>query len=150
MAEGSGIDMSKVSTGEKIVLGGAGLFVIWTLLPVWYKSDLGSLGGFRSSVILAWLLAVIAIVEIVLRSMMGMKIDLPVRPGLLHLGIAGLAVLFTLIGVFSRPSGYGISWGAVVAILVTLAWAYGAYIMYSEPETARMSPPADGQGNYTS
>jgi hypothetical protein len=151
MAQRSGMDMSKVSTGEKIVLGAAAVYFIWAFLPVWYKADLGGDGksGFQGVVVLAWLLAIVAIVEIVLRTMTSLKIDLPVRPGLLHLGVAGLALLFTLLALVSAPAFYGVSWGVFVAILVAIAWAYGAYMIYSEPETMPTSPSTDRQGGYT-
>jgi hypothetical protein len=153
MAQGSNIDMSNVSTGEKIVLGGAIAYVFWTFIPVWYRADLGPFGssstnGFHGVTVIAWILAVLAILEIVLRSAMSLQFDLPIKPGLLHLGAAGLALLFTLLGLIAKPSGYGISWGVFVALLISLVWAYGAYMMYSEPETTPMSPPADTQGGF--
>jgi hypothetical protein len=160
MAQGSSMDMSKLSTGEKIVLGGAGLYFIWTFIPVWYKFsiDLGPLGnlnggsisGFRGVTLLAWLLALVAIAEIVLRNMMSVNMNLPVKTGLLHLAVAGLALLFTVLGLVAKPTGFGISWGIFIALVIALVWTYGAYMMYSAPETAPMTPPADTQGGFTS
>ena len=162
MAQGSSMDMSKLTTGEKIVLGGAGAYFIWTFVPVWYKfsidlGPLGSLGGintsingFRGVTLFAWLLAVIAIVEIVLRSIMAMNFNMPAKPGMIHLGVAGLALLLTLLGLVAKPTGFGISWGIFVAVLLALVWAYGAYMMYSAPEAMPMAPPADTQGGFTS
>jgi hypothetical protein len=154
MAQGSNIDMSRLSTGERIVLGGAAVYVFWTFIPVWYSSN-GAFGnsntnGFHGVTVIAWILAVLAILEIVLRSAMSLQFDLPIKAGLLHLGAAGLALLFTLIGLAAKPSGYGISWGIFVALLIALVWAYGAYMMYSEPETMPMSPPGDAQGGLPS
>jgi hypothetical protein len=154
MAQGSSIDMSKLSTGEKIVLGGAIAYVFWTFIPVWYHADLGPFGssntnGFHGVTVLAWILAVLATLEIVLRGAMSLQFDLPIKSGLLHLGLAGLALLFTLLGLAAKPSGYGIGWGIFVALLIALAWAYGAYMMYSEPESMPMSPPGDMSGGMT-
>jgi hypothetical protein len=153
------MDMSKLTTGEKIVLGGAGAYFIWAFIPVWYKLsiDLGPLGsfgsdninGFRGVTLFAWILALVAIVEIVLRSMMSMDFDLPAKPGLIHLVVAGLALLLTLLGLVAKPTDYGISWGIFVAILIALVWAYGAYMMYSAPETTPTAPPADTRGGFT-
>ncbi|HEY3264142.1 MAG TPA: hypothetical protein VGK12_03200 [Actinomycetota bacterium] len=155
MEQGSNIDMSKLSTGEKIVLGGAVAYLVWTFIPVWYHADLGPFGssntnGFHGVTLLAWILAVVAVLEIMLRSAMSLEFELPIKSGLLHLGVAGLALLFTLLGLAAKPGGYGISWGIIVALLIALVWAYGAYMMYSEPETMPMSPPGDMQGGMPS
>ncbi len=158
MAQGSSMDMSRLSTGEKIVLGAAGAYFVWTFLPVWYNLsiDLGPLGGisdnlngFRGTTLVAWLLSIVAIAEILLRSMMGMKLDVGIKPGLLHVGVAALAVILTVLGLVAKPTGYGVSWGLFVAIIISLAWAYGAYMMYSQPDTTPMTPPADTQGGMT-
>jgi hypothetical protein len=93
---------------------------------------------------------VVAVLEIMLRSAMSLEFELPIKSGLLHLGVAGLALLFTLLGLAAKPGGYGISWGIIVALLIALVWAYGAYMMYSEPETMPMSPPGDMQGGMPS
>jgi hypothetical protein len=161
MTQGASMSMDKVTTGEKIVLGGAGLYFIWAFIPVWYKFsiDLGALGSFgvstsinglRGATLFAWILAILAIAEIVLRSILGMKFDLPAKPGLIHLAVAGLALLLTLLGFVAKPTGFGISWGLIVALILALAWTYGAYMMYSAPDTAPMTPPADSQGGMMS
>jgi hypothetical protein len=158
MAQGASMNMDRVTTGEKIVLGGAGLYFLWAFIPVWYKFsiDLGPLGNFspindsinglRGATLFAWILAIVAIAEILLRSILGMKYDLPAKPGLIHLAVAGLALLLTVLGFVAKPTGFGISWGLIVALIFVLAWTYGAYMMYSAPDTAPMSPPADSQG----
>jgi hypothetical protein len=157
MAQGASMSMDKVTTGEKIVLGSAGLYFIWAFIPVWYKFsiDLGPLGSFgvstsinglRGVTFIAWLLAIVAIAEIVLRSIMGMNVNLPAKPGLIHLAVAGLALLLTLLGFIAKPTGFGISWGLFVALIFAVAWTYGAYMMYSAPDTTPMAPPADSHG----
>jgi hypothetical protein len=160
MAQGANIDMSRVSTGEKIVLGGAGLYFIWAFIPVWYKlsidlgvfgSSLGvntSINGLRGVTLIAWILSILAIAEILLRSILGMRYNLPVKVGLAHIAIAGLALLFTILGFVAKPTGFGISWGLIVALIFVLAWTYGAYMMYSAPDTMPMTPP-DTQSGYT-
>jgi hypothetical protein len=158
MAQGSSMDMSRLSTGEKIVLGAAGAYFVWAFLPIWYKLsvDLGPLGSISDSkngltgvTLIAWILAIVAVADIILRSMMGMKFNLPVKPGQLHVAIAGLALILTVIGLVAKPTGYGVGWGLFVGIIIALAWVYGAYMMYSAPEAAPMSPPTDAQGDMT-
>jgi hypothetical protein len=155
MAQRPSMDTSRLTTGEKIVLGGAGAYIIWAFVPVWYKFtiDLGAFGGvsdsingFRGATLIAWILAVLAVVEIVVTTLMGNQMNLPVKRGVLHLALAGIALVLTLLGLATKPSGYGISWGVFVAILIALVWTYGAYMMYSAPETTSMSPPADSPG----
>ena len=146
--QGSGFDVSKLSTGDKVVLGGAGVFFIWTFIPVWYKFSAGVAGMVGCSVSkngwagLTWvaaIMSIIALAEIAIK-ILNVKMSLPVKRGLIHLGVAGIALLFTLLGLVSKPTLYGMSWGLFVAIVIALVWVYGAYMMYSEPEAA--APPA--------
>jgi uncharacterized membrane protein len=157
MAQGSSMDMSRLSTGEKIVLGSAGLYFVWAFLPIWYKLsvDLGPLGsvtdnknGLTGVTLLAWILAIVALVEIIARGLMAMNFNMSIKPGLVHVVIAALALLLTVIGLVAQPTGYGVAWGLIVAIIITLVWVYGAYMMYSAPDTT-MSPPADTSNGMT-
>lgn len=146
-----GFDMSKLSTGEKVVAGAGALYFIWSFIAVWYKLDLGpfgelvgasgSINGFRGFTLFASLLALLAVVEIVVR-MFGVNIEIP--RGTVHLAAAGIAALFTLLGLFVKPAGFGISWGIFVAIVLALAWLYGAYMLYSQPAGAASAPPSTG------
>ena len=149
--QGQSFDLSKISTANKIVGASAAVYFIWSLLPVWYSLDLGPFGsdsasGFRGFTIIAALLALVAVAEIVVR-LLGMNVNLPAKRGLVHLVIAVIAVVCTLLGLITRPSvigaTYGVSWGLFVALVISLVWAYGAYMMYSEPAPA---PPAGGMG----
>ncbi len=161
MAQGASMNMDRVTTGEKIVLGGAGLYFIWAFIPVWYKltgefaviaSFVGNtdLNGLRSVTLLAWILSIVAIAEILLRSIFGVKYDLPAKPGLIHLAVAGLALVLTVLGFLIKPTAYGIGWGLIVALIFVLVWTYGAYMMYSAPDTMSMTPPADSHGGMMS
>jgi hypothetical protein len=154
-------DMAKLSTGEKVVLGGAFAYFIWVFISGWYSIDLGiegielggSINGMRFPMILAWLLAIVAIAEIALRQMGNMKMNLPAPVGTIHLAVAGFAFLFTLLGLVIKPTGFGVSWALFVGILITLVWAYGAYMMYSSPTASNATappPPSDTGGGFTS
>lgn len=133
-----GFDLSKLTTAEKLIGGAAIAFVVWILLPVWYSccevgglsADLGSVSGFRGVLIIAWLLAVVAVVEIVLHAV-GTKMNLPMKRGQLHVIVAGAALLFTLLGLFAKSTGLTLSWGYFVGLLLAIVWAYGAYMMYN-------------------
>jgi Na+-translocating ferredoxin:NAD+ oxidoreductase RnfA subunit len=140
------MDMSKLATADKIVLGAAGFSFIWTFFPVWYKCcsilgesvDLGTVSGFRGVLILSWLLSIAAIAEIVLTKMMGMSLNLPMARGMVHLGIAAVAGLFVLLGLVSKSTGLTVSWGYFLGLLAAIAWVYGAYMMYSQPAEAKV------------
>ena len=143
MSQSGGFDMSKMSSAEKIVAGAALGYFIWIFLPVWYScceafgatADLGSENGFRGVLIISWLLAIVAVAEVVVHAM-GTAIDLPMKRGQLHLIVAGAALVFTLLGLVARSTGLTVSWGFFVGILLTLVWTYGAYMMYNAPEEA--------------
>jgi hypothetical protein len=155
--QGQRFDLSKISTAERIILGGTVGFVIWTLLPVWYNCcttlgvtvSAGRLTGLHGTLVLSWFLALLAIVEVVVTKVIGSELKLPVQRGMLHLAGAGLALLFTLIGLVLRPSDEGLgtspAWGFFVGIALNLVWAYGAYMLYSEPSSTP-SPPRSRTG----
>jgi hypothetical protein len=157
--EKPGFDMSKMSTADKIVLGSAVVFLIWTFIPVWYSCcsvlgfsvSAGGVSGFRGVLIISWILSLVAIAEVVLIKMAGMKMNLPAKRGLIHLAVAGLALIFVLLGLVAKSTGLTLSWGIFVGIVLAAIWTYGAYMMYSEPESAATPPPPPaGTGGFTS
>jgi hypothetical protein len=169
-----GFDFSKLSRGEQIVAIASLVYIIWAFMPTWYScctvtisgagsQDVagGGVNGFRGFMILAWILAVVALAEIVMRAFGNMNMNLPIARGQLHLIIAGIAVVCTLLGIIVKPSqgAFGasatanLSWGIFVGVIIALVWAYGAYMMYSSPETATAAPPVmpgDAGGGFTS
>jgi len=138
MSQAQGFSMDKLSTAEKIIGGAAIVYIVWVLLPVWYSccevggisADLGSLSGFRGVLIISWLLAIVAVAEIVVHTM-GTKINLPMPRGQLHAIVAGVALLFTLLGLVVKSTGLTLSWGIFVGVIIAIVWAYGAYMMYN-------------------
>jgi hypothetical protein len=170
MAQGSGFDMNKLSNGEKLVGGAAIAYVIWTFIPSWYSCcdvegvtvGAGGVNGFRGFMILAWILALVAIAEIVTRRFANMNLNLPVKTGQLHLIVGAVALVCTVLGLVVKPSagGFGfsvsasLSWGIFVGIAIAAVWTYGAYMMYSQPaETVAGGgsvPPPPSPGGFTS
>jgi hypothetical protein len=140
MSQRPTFDINSLSTGDKLILGGAGVFFIWSLLPVWYKAGPFSYNAWGGVTVIAALMALLAIAWVVVR-LIGIRINLNVKPGLIDLGLAGAGVLFTLLGLVVKRYGIvGFSWGLIVGLLISLGWAYGAYMKYSEP--AETVPPA--------
>lgn len=152
MAERPGFDASRLTTADKLVLGGAGIYFIWAFLPVWYRCcdtilgevPVGGANGFRGVTFLAAILALLAVLEVAASKLASMGVTLPVRRGLAHLILGVLGLLLTVLGLISRPRTFGASftlgWGILVAVVLALVWAYGAYMMYTEPADS-VSPP---------
>lgn len=142
--QGPSFDMSKVGSADKIILGAAGAYFIWIFLPFWYSCCSllgasipgGSFSGFRGVLIISWILAIVAVAEIVVTKIMGNEIKLPMKRGQVHLGVAGAALLFTLLGIVAKTTGLTISWGIFVGVILAGVWTYGAYMLYSQPEAA--------------
>jgi hypothetical protein len=136
--------MSKVTTADKLILGGAIAYFIWIFLPFWYSCcslfgtsvSAGSVSGFRGVLLISWILSILAIAEIVVSRMMGTELKLPGKRGMIHLAIAGGALLFTLLGLVAKSTGLTLSWGIFVGIVFNGVWAYGAYMLFSQPDTA--------------
>jgi hypothetical protein len=89
----------------------------------------------RGVIIISWILAVLAILEVVANRLTSMNVNLPIARGQAHLGIAGLALLFTLLGLVAKGTGYTLGWGIFVGVVIAAVWTYGAYMMYSEPDS---------------
>jgi hypothetical protein len=158
MSQAKGFDMSKMSTADKIVLGAAAVYFIWVFIPVWYSCcsafgvslDAGGVSGFRGVLIISWILAIVAAAEVVLSRMLSVAMNLPMKRGQIHLGVAGLALLFTLLGLVAKTTGLTLSWGIFVGLIVAGVWTYGAYMMFSQPEEAPMGGSMGEGGGFTS
>jgi hypothetical protein len=158
MEKSSGFDMSKLSSADKLVLGGAGLYFIWIFLPFWYSccsiagftAKVGSVSGFRGVLIISWLLSIVAIGEIAFTKIAGSTLNLPAKRGQIHMIVGAAAAVFTLLGLVAKSTGLTLSWGYFVGLLFSLVWAYGGYMMNSEPDSAS-PPPATGgtDGGFT-
>jgi Na+-translocating ferredoxin:NAD+ oxidoreductase RnfA subunit len=148
MERSGGFDMSKLSNADKLVLGGAGLYFIWIFLPFWYScctafgvsADLGGANGLRGVLIIGWILSVVAIAEILLTKIGGTSLNLPAKRGQIHMIVGAAAAVFTLLGLVAKSTGLTLSWGIFVGLIFSLVWAYGGYMMNSEPDAA--APPA--------
>jgi hypothetical protein len=143
-SQSPGFDLSKVTTADKLILGGAGAYFIWIFLPFWYSCcsafgvtvSAGSYSGFRGVLIISWLLSILAIAEIVVSRIMGTELKIPAKRGLIHIALAAAALLFTLLGLVVKSTGLTLSWGIFVGIVLAGVWAYGAYMLFSQPEAS--------------
>jgi hypothetical protein len=143
MAQRPSFDMTKLTTADKIIAGAAGLYLIWSFIPVWYSLDpaLDRISGWSGVTTIAAIASVLALIWVGMR-VAGVSMNLTFKPGLVDLVLAIIALFFTLLGLAVQPTFYGVSWGLIVALFLALAWAYGGYMKYSEP--AVMPPPGVG------
>jgi hypothetical protein len=146
-----GFDMSRLTSADKLILGGAGGYFIWSFLPFWYSFDgcaganipgcSVSFNGWHGVTTFAVILSLLELVWTGARvagATANMRMNFPLA--YIDLGLGGLALLFTLLGLVVKVSGVaGFSWGLFVAIILALVWAYGAYMRYQEP--AAVGPP---------
>ena len=158
MEKSGGFDMSKLSNADRLVLGGAGLYFIWIFLPFWYSccsiggfsANVGSVSGFRGVLLVAWILSVVAIAEILMTKIAGTALNLPAKRGQIHMIVGAAAAVFTLLGLVAKSTGLTLSWGIFVGLIFSLVWAYGGYMMNSEPDTATPpSAPGGTDGGFT-
>jgi hypothetical protein len=136
MAQRPAFDMTKLSSADKIIGGGAGIFFIWSILPIWYDGSFTAWFGVTTIGGVASLISLLALLSEAMGGMMAAA-----RRTSMHLVLAALAFLFTLIGAGDKPTGFGVKWGLWIALLWALIWGYGAYMKMQE---AGAAPPAEG------
>ncbi len=140
---GGGMDMSKLGMPQKIVGVCAAIFVIWVFIPGWWSVNLGPLGGatggsgFFFPIILAWIAAIAAVVGVVFTAMGTKMPEMQIKPGMVQLILAGVGVVATLLGFVMKPGGgfggvVGLGWAYFVGLILTLVWAYGAFMWSKE------------------
>jgi hypothetical protein len=159
------VDINRLSSGEKIVLGASALLVVLSFVPLWATYSFAGLasesfgawsGAFGFFVKLALILAILALVVTGLRAAGTQLPELPVSLGLLYVGLGGLATLGLLIGVLTGPNDGGLSALAAAAgldisrgillfvgVILAAAIAYGGYMhMQSEGTTSALGDPS--------
>jgi hypothetical protein len=135
MAQRPAFDMAKLSNADKIIGAGAGIFFVWSILPIWYEGSFTAWFSVTTISGVASLLAILALLAD-MSGATGLR-----RTGTVHLALAGLALLFVLIGVGDKPSGLSVKWGLWVSLLWAIVWGYGAYMKQAE---GGAMPPAEG------
>ena len=144
-------DMSKMSMGEKLTLGGAALFFLSAFIFKWYTVGSGliqiSVHGRTGINWVPILLALAAVVEIVARTAMG-KSFLP-NPKQTHLAIATVSFVIMVIRIFWKPSSgfagvdVSLAFGFFISLILSGVWAYGALTM-SGKKLGDMKMPMGG------
>jgi hypothetical protein len=145
MAKRPSFDLTRVSTADKILLGGSLLMFIDTLLP-WQRACIGicftanawgSNGAFFG-VLLGLFALLLLIGEVMIVADVAMPAGVPISTVMagLTLGI----VLFALIKFLIVIGKFG-SYGAWIGLVLAAVIAYGGYMKMQEEKS--VSPPED-------
>jgi hypothetical protein len=148
MAQRPSFDLTKLSTADKILLGGSLLMFIDTFLP-WQRVCLGILGicpsanawggnGSFAGVLLGLFTIALLIGEIMVVGGVAMPPNIPVST--VMGGVTLGTVLFALIK-FLIVIGKSGSYGAWIGLILAIVIAYGGYMKMQEAKA--VSPPAD-------
>ncbi|MFL5798899.1 MAG: hypothetical protein ACJ77A_13320 [Actinomycetota bacterium] len=149
-----GFDMSKYSTGTKIVVIAAAVAFLNALIPWWQHAKFcagpfcasasrSALGGDASWAGLLMFLLLIVLLAYEIANALGAtrNVKLPMPANQVSLILAGAVVFFGLLKFFLALSHVFI--GAFVGLICLIAIGYGAYMRYQEPATTG-PPPATG------
>jgi len=112
----------------------AGLFLVWSLIPVWYVFIPGGVPveGFAFRVN-AWhgitpvagVLAILALALVLLR-MADHEVRIGGRARVLDLAVAVAAEVVTVLGVLVQPEFFDVAWGLFVGMALGLLWVLAA------------------------
>ena len=125
------MDFNKLSTGDKLVAGGAGLFLISTLLP-WFSIDT-VVGDYSAN---GWdyglsgvvgLLLLLAAAALVVLPAAGKSIN---APAIVSLVISALATLMVVVRFLVGQDGFSRSFGIVLAVISAGAATFGAFTKF--------------------
>ena len=150
------VNMNRLTTGGKILLGGSLLLFIDLFLS-WFKVSIvgfgsGTVNGFRGIGVLVGILALLIVVMEVV-NLLGAQVNVgtPALRNQIEAGLAGAVALFALLRFLLKPSapaGVDVSWGifAFVGVVLALVIAYGGYMKWQEAAVATPPPAAPGGG----
>lgn len=138
------MDLSKLTTGDKIVLGTTIVLFLDLLIFPWHSVDLGPFGSVDRSAtespngfwgLLALLLAIVIVAVVVLRKLTTVDLpELPIPWAQVQFigGIVLLAVLLLKL-ILETDS---LAFGAYLAILLAAGGAYGGFMIQQEEAKA--------------
>ena len=140
--------MTRVTTGQKILLIGGFVLLIDLFLP-WQGVDFGSVFGqdLGSANVSGWsglgiLVGLLVIALLVWEGLVaaGVNINLgTTSPALIGAALGGATAVFTLIAFLTKLSA--IKYGAFVGLILALVLAYGAYVRWQESKVGGTVPP---------
>jgi hypothetical protein len=128
------IDARRLTRVDAAAAATAGLFLAWTLVPVWYAFVPGGIpvegfefrvNGWHGLTVVAGVLAALALILVGLR-MAGRDVRLGGRPGGADLVLALAAEVVTVLGLAVQPEFFDVAWGLFVAMGLGFLWAVAA------------------------
>lgn len=149
MNERPTLDLTVLSRAERILLAAAGLYLVWSFMPAWYSVEVpggsGRIGAWNGLTTIAAIASLLAVAWVGLRAAR-VNVRTGVSPATVDVVLAGIGLVFTLLGLVSQPAFFGISWGLLVGIALALAWAYGGYLRLAQGRSggASRSPGPPG------
>jgi hypothetical protein len=150
MAQGSGFDMSRISTASKILLGGGIAFLIVSLVA-WQRacpvagidlactrstmwggsgSFFGVIAGLLALVLIAWEALMLANVDL------DVGMDRAKLSAYIGFGVLGFGLLKFIFALANSPAI-----GAWLGLIVALVIGYGAWMRFQEPAASAPPPP---------
>ena len=133
------MDISKLSTGDKVVAGGAVVFFV-SMFLTWFSVDLGPLGNSLNidASVNGWHYVFTGVIALILILAAGALVVLPVTgksvnaPAITVLALAALAailvILRLLIGDHSTNRGLGL----ILAVVASCAATFGGFLKFKE------------------
>lgn len=164
MAEGSGFDMSKMSTAGKILAGGGILYLISLFLPWNQLCSPGFSGGGISvpsvcvsasgmnGIGILDLLLVLAIIAMEVVTILGvqMNVGTATQRTLIGAGLTWALAVITILRVLIGWHGVERTLWGWIGIVLALVIAYGGFMRFQEGKSAGGEAPASGGGGFGS
>ncbi len=134
MSQGSGFDISKMSTASKILVGGGILYIIDTFLP-WQRVDIGIASASESGASgLGVLNLLLAIALVAWEGMALAGVDIKAPKALVSAALAGGIVIFTILKIIvDNDFLFIFAWiGLVLAVVI----GYGGWMRWQEHQAS--------------
>ncbi len=140
------MDLSKLTTGDKVVAGSGIALLIFNFFPQFGKGSYTEGAGFLGW--LAVLIGIVMVAEVVVSKLTTAKLpDLPIGTGQLHLILGGAAAALEVLQLaLGRKYGVlGVSitldrkFGLFLAVLAAIGLAVGGFLKSKEPSSEASS-----------
>jgi hypothetical protein len=145
------VDLNKLNTSDKVVVGSGLLLFIAYFLP-WFKYDFGPIGGsvsFKGGDIgflwatLPMLLGLVAVGVVIANKLFDVTLpDLPIPWGQAFLAAGGLAALLVVLKLLTGYHSVDRAFGLFIATIAALGLAAGGFLKFQEGD----APSAGGDG----
>lgn len=152
------MDLSKLTTGDKVILGSAAAYFIFLFLP-WFEFDAaGVTGGLVTGGVdangfdvgflwglfpLILALVMVAIVAVRAFSPDTELPDLPITYGQLLLGLGGLAAFLVIVKLLIGEDFFNRQYGLFLATLAAIGLAVGGFLKMQEGDDAAAGASGD-------